>query len=159
MSEHQRQGFVADSLSQIFASAQFWNAITAIGAGIVAQFLADAMPLTQSGSGAWYGGYCSPFDLSAVVLVGALFLISSGWKENYGMSNHNENDVVDLNVEDGRPLVPDKSTNGLDAGAPASGASRVQQQMESHSEAATEARPRCHIRVHGCLLWWAPLRG
>jgi hypothetical protein len=60
---------------------------------MLAEAAADAVPLTPvvkgagGAAGIWhYGGFCSPFDLSALFLVIAFFLISSFWGENYGSS-------------------------------------------------------------------------
>ena len=57
---------------------------------MVAEAAADAVPLTKF-SGIWhYGGYCSPFDLSAACLVLGCFLISSIWSENYGSATRQD---------------------------------------------------------------------
>jgi len=83
--EHNARGYDATSLGDTFSKMYFGNSLCAIVAGIVAQWAADRKPLTPTGTGIWHvGGYCTPFDLSALCLIVALFLISPSWNENYG---------------------------------------------------------------------------
>ncbi|KAL1514720.1 hypothetical protein AB1Y20_003807 [Prymnesium parvum] len=82
--EHNARGHDAASLSETFSLMYFGNSLCAIMAGMVAEAAADAVKLTPL-SGIWhYGGYCSPFDLSALCLVIGFALISATWGENYG---------------------------------------------------------------------------
>jgi len=83
--EHNARGHDAASLSDTFSLMYFGNSLCAILAGLVAEAAADAVPLTTI-SGIWhYGGYCSPFDLSALCLIVAFALITATWGENYGV--------------------------------------------------------------------------
>ena len=82
--EHNSRGFDAPSMSDTFSLMYFGNSLCAIFAGIAAEGVANYMPLTPY-SGMWhFGGYCSPFDLSAMFLALDLILISVLWSENYG---------------------------------------------------------------------------
>ena len=54
--------------------------LAAIGAGLLAQFAASAMPLTQASDNVWYGGAITPFDVSLIFLVVAIPAISSLWQ-------------------------------------------------------------------------------
>merc|ERR1711998_578347 len=62
---------------------------------MMAEAAAEAKPLTPftpMPNPIWhYGGYCSPFDLSAAFLFVGLFIMTALWGENYGSS-----DVSDL---------------------------------------------------------------
>jgi hypothetical protein len=53
---------------------------------MIAEASADALPLTpfSSSSMLHFGGYCSPFDLSALFLTAGMALITLTWSENYG---------------------------------------------------------------------------
>ena len=84
--EHNARGYDPQLLGDTFSLMYFGNSLCAIVAGIVAEAAADAQPLTPlSAGGAWhYGGYCSPFDLSAACLFVCLGAITSTWSENYG---------------------------------------------------------------------------
>jgi len=85
--EHNARGYDSTSLSDTFSLMYFGNSLCAILAGMMAEGAADAVPLTKA-SGIWhYGGYCSPFDLSAAFLVLGFALIISQWGENYGNSS------------------------------------------------------------------------
>ena len=82
--EHNARGYDAASLNDTFSLMYFGNSLCAILAGLMAESAANLQRLTRV-SGVWhYGGYCSPFDLSALFLVLGLALISSLWSENYG---------------------------------------------------------------------------
>lgn len=77
--EHNARGYDSTSLSDTFSLMYFGNSLCAILAGMMAEGAADAVPLTKA-SGIWhYGGYCSPFDLSAAFLVLGFALIISQW--------------------------------------------------------------------------------
>jgi len=63
------------------------NSFCGIMAGFVAEGVAGIAPLTPV-VGVWHvGGYCAPFDLSALCLVGGFILITATWQENYGTSS------------------------------------------------------------------------
>lgn len=82
--EHNARGYDGASLSDTFSLMYFGNSLCAILAGMVAEAAADAKKLTQL-AGIWhYGGYCSPFDLSALCLVVCAAMITRRWSENYG---------------------------------------------------------------------------
>jgi len=82
--EHNNRGFESPLLSQTFSLMYFGNSIAAILAGVMAESAVDSLSLTPA-AGIWYfGGYCTPFDLSACFLVVALALITANWNENYG---------------------------------------------------------------------------
>jgi len=83
--EHNARGYESKLLSGTFSWMYFGNSLCAILAGMMAEAAADRVPLTATSSPPWYyGGYCSPFDLSAMFLVVALALITVFWNENYG---------------------------------------------------------------------------
>ena len=85
--EHTARGFSSEMLNDTFSLMYFGNSLCAILAGMAAEAAADAVSLTPY-SGIWhYGGYCSPFDLSALCLVLGFCLICALWKENYGDSS------------------------------------------------------------------------
>ena len=73
---------------------QFGNGIVAIVAGVAAEAAADAKALTAVGGaggapfGFHVGGYCTPFDLSALMLLLCGLAISCTWGENYGEKKH-----------------------------------------------------------------------
>ena len=54
--------------------------LAAIGAGLLAQFAASAVPMTQVSDTIWYGGVITPFDVSFAFLVVAIPAISYLWK-------------------------------------------------------------------------------
>ena len=75
--EHNARGYDGASLSDTFSLMYFGNSLCAILAGMVAEAAADAKKLTQL-AGIWhYGGYCSPFDLSALCLVVCAAMITT----------------------------------------------------------------------------------
>ena len=88
VAEHNARSFDGAWMGDTFSLAFFGNGIIAIVAGIVAQFGADAMPLTQlqTSVGLWGGGYTVPFDMSLLVLGICAFVIMDRWSENYGSS-------------------------------------------------------------------------
>jgi hypothetical protein len=89
VAEHNARSFDGAWMGDTFSLAFFGNGIIAIVAGIVAQFGADAMPLTQlqPSVGLWGGGYTVPFDMSLLVLGVCAFVIMDRWSENYGSSS------------------------------------------------------------------------
>ncbi len=93
--EHNARGYDSSSMSDTFSLMYFGNSLCAIGAGMMAEAAAEAKPLTPftpMPNPIWhYGGYCSPFDLSAAFLFVGLFIMTALWGENYGSS-----DVSDL---------------------------------------------------------------
>ena len=81
-------------LPKSFSWAAFGNGAVAILAGLIANHIAHAAPMTQVSGNIYKGGYLNPFDLA----IGALILCGGGafmlWEENYGSqedeSNNNE---------------------------------------------------------------------
>ena len=59
--------------------------MAAIGAGLLAQFAASSVPLTQVSDTVWYGGVTTPFDVSFVFLVAAIPFICYLWQAGTGM--------------------------------------------------------------------------
>ena len=85
--EHNARGHDPASLSQTFSLMMVGNSFCGIMAGFVAEGVAGIAPLTPV-MGVWHvGGYCAPFDLSALCLVGGFILITATWQENYGTSS------------------------------------------------------------------------
>mmetsp|Transcript_36444 Transcript_36444/g.84086 ORF Transcript_36444/g.84086 Transcript_36444/m.84086 type:complete len:509 (+) Transcript_36444:63-1589(+) len=82
--EHRRCGFSDDLLRYMFGLMFFVQYLAAIGAGLLAQFAASALPLTQASESVWYGGAVTPFDVSFVFLILAMPAIWFLWQENYG---------------------------------------------------------------------------
>jgi MFS family permease len=80
---HNTRGFGEERLGVIFSQAIFGNSIVAILSGVVAQAVADALPMSQ-GPFFFWGGYTSPFDLASIVLVIGAVYMSSTWEENHG---------------------------------------------------------------------------
>lgn len=77
--EHNARGYGGAALNDTFSLMYFGNSLCAILAGMMAEAAADMRPLTQY-SGVWhFGGYCSPFDLSALFLLLGFGLICSLW--------------------------------------------------------------------------------
>ncbi|CAE7378433.1 MFSD5 [Symbiodinium natans] len=85
--EHRRCGFPDDLLRYMFGLMFFVQYLAAIGAGLLAQFAASSVPLTQVSDTVWYGGVTTPFDVSFVFLVAAIPFICYLWQENYGESS------------------------------------------------------------------------
>lgn len=77
-------------LSKSFSSAAFGNSIVAITAGLIANKIAHAGPMSPVTDLIYKGGYLNPFDLALGALIccalGARFL----WAENYGEDDTNE---------------------------------------------------------------------
>lgn len=86
VAEHRRCGFSEALLRYMFGLMFFVQYLAAIGAGLLAQYAASAVPLTRtSESSMWhYGGYTTPFAVSAAFLAVAIPSIQMLWKENYG---------------------------------------------------------------------------
>ncbi|EDO37332.1 predicted protein, partial [Nematostella vectensis] len=75
--EHGKRGFRRDLLSVVFSHAVLGNSIVAIGAGLVAQAVADTF------------GFVAPFTLSVVLLVLVSGVVFTTWTENYGDTSGN----------------------------------------------------------------------
>lgn len=85
VAEHNRKNFGKDLLGYMFGLMYFVQYLAAIGAGLLAQAAATAAPLTPLGLfGAYYGGYTTPFLVSALFLLAAIPAIHFLWDENYG---------------------------------------------------------------------------
>ncbi|KAG7365870.1 sugar transporter [Nitzschia inconspicua] len=76
-------------LAKSFSWAAFGNSVVAITAGLIANNIAHAGPMTPVTDLIYKGGYLNPFDLALVALLfcgfGARFL----WEENYGDADTN----------------------------------------------------------------------
>ena len=84
--EHNARGYDGGSLSDTFSLMYLGNSLCAIGGNGGGG--RGGCGLSHAYSGIWhYGGYCSPFDLSALCLVLGFCLICALWKENYGDSS------------------------------------------------------------------------
>lgn len=82
--EHNARGYDSSALNDTFSLMYAGNSLCAILAGMMAEAVADLQPLTPF-AGVWhFGGYCSPFDLSAAFLILGFCLICATWSENYG---------------------------------------------------------------------------
>jgi len=85
VSEHNVRGYDPSLLSDTFSKAMFGNSLVAILSGFVANFVANLKPLTPTQTeGIYYGGNCSPFDASMVVLGICAIVVQLFWNENYG---------------------------------------------------------------------------
>eukprot|EP01052_Picozoa_sp_SAG31_P013557 SAG31_NODE_817_length_11849_cov_6.737362_9_plen_353_part_00 len=86
VSEHQTKLFPQDLVGGTIGMAIFGNGIVAIVAGVVAQAAADAVGLFAFGGSDYFmfGGYCTPFDLSMLVLGICWVVIERSWSENFG---------------------------------------------------------------------------
>jgi hypothetical protein len=77
-------------LSKSFSWAAYGNSVVAITAGLIANKIAHAGPMTPVTNVIYQGGYLNPFDLALCALIccalGAQFL----WAENYGDEGTNE---------------------------------------------------------------------
>lgn len=95
-------------LSKSFSWAAYGNSVVAITAGLIANKMAHAGPMTPVTDVIYKGGFLNPFDLALIALVccalGARFL----WEENYG-----ENEVNEDNNEKGRGNWHDGLKNAL----------------------------------------------
>jgi len=87
VSESQSRGFNGEQLGNTFSLAYFGSSIAAIIAGQLGEFAANIAPLTEIGGGLHYGGYITPFDVSNIVLLVCMFIITRSWSENYGQSS------------------------------------------------------------------------
>jgi len=90
VSEHTvRNKFSSALLNYMFGMKFTIMYLVAITSGFCAQFAVDATSFgpIQEGSALYSGGNIVPFDLSACVLVFALFVIGLVWEENYGLSD------------------------------------------------------------------------
>jgi len=78
--DQQRQDVISDTTSM----AVLFDSITAILSGFIAEYASGYVDLVQVGNGIYFGQYCSPFDLSFIVLGVCGVLITLRWTENYG---------------------------------------------------------------------------
>ena len=99
VAEHTARGFEPQWLSSTFANAQAGNSLVAIAAGVLGEWSAGLSPMRVLVAGGaasaeadaggpdgaiMVGGYCTPFDLAAaVLLVGGVAIVLT-WPENYG---------------------------------------------------------------------------
>jgi MFS family permease len=72
ISEHTSSGYSPSLLGDTFSLATFGNGIVAIGAGLIASWVADVF------------GYVAPFMVSLGFLILGSVIVSFTWKENYG---------------------------------------------------------------------------
>jgi len=113
VSEHARRGLDPSLLSTLFANVQAGNSIVAILAGVVGEWSARLAPMrvlaTESASSpsssssssseedgaaasllrkndgsVVVGGFCTPFDVAALVLLIGGVMVAASWTENYG---------------------------------------------------------------------------
>lgn len=95
VAEHNRRNFGEGLLRYMFGLMFFVQYLAAIGAGLLAQAAATAIPLTKLGDhGFFYGGYTTPFLLSALFLVAAIPIIHTLWDENYGEGGQGDSGIV-----------------------------------------------------------------
>jgi len=81
--EHARRQLPTEALDAIFSSMYFGNGLCAIVMGVVAQLVADAMPMREMGGGPVHvGGYLGPFDLAILFLVAGGAAMAHTWREN-----------------------------------------------------------------------------
>ena len=83
-SEHRTRRFDDALLPSTYSMQVSLNSTVAIAAGLVAEVAAGAMPMVHVGGVIHLGGYITPFDVSACVLMLTLVLIWSLWGENHG---------------------------------------------------------------------------
>lgn len=87
VSEHcSRMHFSSGLLSYMFGLMYSLMYFVAIGSGLCAQAVVDAVPMRalSSGSMVHVGGMTLPFDMAIVCLVIGGTIIMASWKENYG---------------------------------------------------------------------------
>jgi hypothetical protein len=105
VSEAGRNRLGSAALARTLSLAQLGNSALAVAAGVVAQAAADALPLSRvanGGADGWmgalrfsYGGYCTPFDLSAALLALCAVAAARLWRENFGESRRRRESVLD----------------------------------------------------------------
>jgi len=78
--EHRKKGFPQEWVADTFSKASFINGLSAITAGILAQFAADAM------------GEIGPFKV-AIALTALALVFVVGWEENYGGGESKKDDA------------------------------------------------------------------
>jgi len=102
--EHNARGYDSSAMSDTFSLMYFGNSLCAIGAGMMAEAAAEVQkltPFTAEPNPIWhYGGYCSPFDVSATFLFVGFFIITALWGENYGST-----DVSDICKDFQTPML------------------------------------------------------
>lgn len=87
VAEHNARGFDEKLLGDTFSKATFGNYLVAIVSGLLANYAAEAKPLTKVSDSIYTGGYCSPFDLAVLFLTLCGVLIASFWSENFGSAS------------------------------------------------------------------------
>ena len=102
--EHNARGYDSSAMSDTFSLMYFGNSLCAIAAGMMAEAAAEVQkltPFTAEPNPIWhYGGYCSPFDVSATFLFVGFFIITALWGENYGST-----DVSDICKDFQTPML------------------------------------------------------
>jgi len=90
VAEHNVRGFDQALMGDTFSKAMLLNSMVAIGSGFLANYAADAMPLTPSRwYNVFYGGNTAPFDYSIGALLLCWLVIHFSWVENYGSRTSN----------------------------------------------------------------------
>jgi len=84
VAEHNARGFDSDLLGDTFSKATFGNYLVAIVSGLIANYAAEAKPLTRVSDMIYTGGFCSPFDLAVLFLTLCGIMIATFWSENFG---------------------------------------------------------------------------
>ncbi|KAL7581405.1 hypothetical protein ACA910_021992 [Epithemia clementina (nom. ined.)] len=95
--EHRHLGFPEAWLARTYSQCSILNGATAILAGVVAQFLEDAL------------GHIGPFH-GAVALTALALMLILGWKENYGekqQGEHQQSTVVHQFLEGWKTTIRD----------------------------------------------------
>lgn len=108
VSEHTiRHNFSPGLLSYMFGLMFSVMYFIAIVSGLVAQAAADAVKFAPISEGSWIytGGYCSPFDLSALCLVAGFIMIAFLWEENYGNEDSDSTAGTIQNVKEATSLM------------------------------------------------------
>mmetsp|Transcript_20791 Transcript_20791/g.49369 ORF Transcript_20791/g.49369 Transcript_20791/m.49369 type:complete len:491 (-) Transcript_20791:239-1711(-) len=81
-------------LSKSFSWAAFGNSCVAITAGLVANNIAHAGPMTPVTDLIYKGGYLNPFDLALVALVCCAVGAAVLWEENYGEESSGDQELT-----------------------------------------------------------------
>ena len=99
---------VSPMLSNSFATAQYWNSVSAITAGLLANKAADTTKLEaiRKDSVVYMGGYLNPFDVAFLALCICGILAATLWDENYG---DDKKSAPEVGPEDGEEVVVSRS--------------------------------------------------
>lgn len=90
VAEHNARGFDQALMGETFSKAMMINSLVAIGSGFLANYAADALPLTASRwPDVFYGGNTGPFDYAIGALLLCWLVIQFAWSENYGSRSTN----------------------------------------------------------------------